>query len=145
MPQKQHKIINHRVRNSYGLTKQATDACWLAGIKVSSIDPCHLQYMRDVVDQTASATPRHLVRAVYDAFKEQRGCRQYLAVLFKTSTSKISKITNDTDLESRPSIMTCVEEVEIIRYVREGQIAGHCDEVGEFVDCISKTFSLMAE
>jgi hypothetical protein len=140
------EILHHKVSHSHGLTKQATDACWLAGVKVSSIDPCVLQNMRDVADQTASATPRHLVRALYDTFKEQRGCQQYLAVLFQTSRSKISKIVNDPDLGSRPMgrppSMTRVEEDEVIRYVREEQIAGRCHKVSDIADWINKNLLL---
>jgi hypothetical protein len=80
-------------------------------------------------------TETERIRALYNQFRERDYIKSHLAALFMKDFSTLSRILHDPNagrgVPGRPRLLTREQEDEIIQYVRNCQISGHCVTLSE--------------
>ena len=80
-------------------------------------------------------TETERIRALYNQFRERDYIKSHLAALFMKDFSTLSRIIHDPNagrgIPGRPRLLSREQEDEIIQYVRNCQISGHCVTLSE--------------
>ena len=117
------------------------NACNDLNIKVESINSDLIEEIKELTSIDQDCTEYDLIRIIFDAIQPRRNLNNHLAILFGKSKSMITKILSDRSRGNhelgRPRALSPEQESEVIQYIRNCQISGHCatfKQVTEFIN-----------
>ncbi len=123
-------------------SSQLIAQCAISNVNVALMDGALLEEIKTACLVHRGLPEYQLVKAVFNDLKERNYIKSHLAVFFKKTLSIISRVISGdivgTNKTGRPRLLSRNQEDDVIKFIRNCQISGHCVTMSEVTKWVNE-------